>query len=74
MTPYSDGLQAGKYFSVFQIFPTGSGSHPADYPLGTKGAFPSGRERKLTANLHVVPTLKTVELFSASHASSLRGT
>jgi hypothetical protein len=41
----------------YSCFHTGSGAHPASYPVGTSGAFPgdkSGRSVKLTTHLHLV--------------------
>jgi hypothetical protein len=39
---------------------TGSGAHPASYPMGTGGSFPgiNGRGLKLTTHLHLVPRSK----------------
>jgi hypothetical protein len=30
-------------FSLHHRFQTGSGAHPASYPMGTRGSFPGGR-------------------------------
>jgi hypothetical protein len=30
-------------FSLAHRFQTGSGSHPASYPMGTRGSFPGGK-------------------------------
>jgi hypothetical protein len=49
---YSAGLQAGwsgvrvpvvaGNFSLYHRVQTGSGAHPASYPMGTRGSFPGG--------------------------------
>jgi hypothetical protein len=33
-------------FAVLHSFQTGSGAHPASYPMGTGGSFPSGVKRQ----------------------------
>jgi hypothetical protein len=43
---------AGK-FSLHHPVQNGSGTHPASYPMGTRGS--SGRGVKLTTHLHLVP-------------------
>jgi hypothetical protein len=35
----------GQEFSLLHVIQTGSGAHPASYPMGTGGSFP-GREVK----------------------------
>jgi hypothetical protein len=48
-------------FSLHHRVQTGSGAHPASYPLGTTGFFPggkSGRGVKLITELHLVPRSK----------------
>jgi hypothetical protein len=32
-----------KNFSLHHRIQTGSGAHPASYPMGTKGSFPGGK-------------------------------
>jgi len=39
---YSAGLRAGN-FSLHHRVQTGSGAHPASYPMGTRGSFPGGK-------------------------------
>lgn len=46
---------------LFQIFQTGSGTQSVSYSMGTEGFLPgglSGRDVKLTAYFHLVPTLR----------------
>jgi hypothetical protein len=33
----------GKDFSLFHSIQTGSGAHPASYPMGSVGDFPGGK-------------------------------
>jgi hypothetical protein len=46
---YSDGLDgrvlflAGTRFVPLHVVQTGSGAHPASYPMGTGGSFPEGK-------------------------------
>jgi len=50
---YSAGLGAGwsgflvpvgaGNFSLHEVVQTGSGTHPASYPMGTRGSFPGGK-------------------------------
>jgi hypothetical protein len=45
-------------FSLHHRVQTGSGAHPASYPMGTRDSFPggwSGRGVNLTTHLHLVP-------------------
>jgi hypothetical protein len=42
-------------FSFHHLVQNGAGAHPASYPVGTRGSFPSGRGVKLTTHPHVVP-------------------
>jgi hypothetical protein len=44
-------------FSLHHCVQNGSGSHPASYPMGTRGSFPgskAARDMKLTTHLHLV--------------------
>jgi hypothetical protein len=55
---------------------TGSGPHPASYPMGTGGGFTGGRYSggvKLTTHLQLVPRSRMVELYLHS-ALCLHGT
>jgi hypothetical protein len=65
---YSAGLRAGwsvvrvpggaRNFSLHHRIQTGSGVHPASYPMGTRGSFRGGkcgRSVKLTTHLYLVP-------------------
>jgi hypothetical protein len=48
---------AGNFYP-HQRVRTGSGAHPASYPMGTRGLFPwgySGRGVKMATHLHLVP-------------------
>jgi hypothetical protein len=48
-------------FSLHHGVQNGSGSHPASYPMCTRGSYPgceSGRGVKLTTHLHLVPRSK----------------
>jgi hypothetical protein len=33
----------GQEFSLLHVVQTGSGAHPASYPMGTGGSFPEGK-------------------------------
>jgi hypothetical protein len=52
----------GKRCSVVYSLQTGSGAHPASYPMGTGGRFPR-RGVKLTTHLHLVPRSRMLELY-----------
>jgi hypothetical protein len=43
---------------------TGSGTHPASYPMGTAGSFPEG---KVTTHLHLVSKWRMVALYLYSY-------
>jgi hypothetical protein len=52
LSQYSHGLRAGgpgfdsrqdQYFSLLHSVQTGSGAHPASYPMGTGCSFPGGK-------------------------------
>jgi hypothetical protein len=34
----------GQEFSLLHVIQTGSGAHPASYPIGMGGSFPGGKE------------------------------
>jgi len=55
-----DSWQGQEFFSVCHCIQTGSGSHPASYPMGTLGSFPQGFSHgmKATAFLQLVPRLR----------------
>jgi hypothetical protein len=53
-----------RYFSLLQSVQTGSGSHPASYPVSTGGL--RGRGMKLTSHLHPVSRSGMVELYHHS--------
>jgi hypothetical protein len=36
-------VPVGQEFSVLHVVQTGSGAHPASYPMGTGGTFPEGK-------------------------------
>jgi hypothetical protein len=36
-------VPVGSEFSLIHIVQTGSGAHPASYPMGTGGSFPGGK-------------------------------
>jgi hypothetical protein len=81
---YSDGLCAGwpvfdsrqgHDFSLLHNVQTGSGTHPASYPIGTVCSFSggkaaSGRGVNLTTHLHLVPRSSMVELYLHSPDTS----
>jgi hypothetical protein len=53
-------------YSLLHVVQTGSGAHPASYPVGTWGFFPggkSGKDVKLTTHLHLLPKSRMVELY-----------
>jgi hypothetical protein len=37
------GVRVGSEFSLLHVVQTGSGAHPASYPMGTGGSFPGGK-------------------------------
>jgi hypothetical protein len=46
-------------FSLLYCFQTGSGAHPASYPMGSGGSFLGGKvARAWTTHLHLFPKLK----------------
>jgi hypothetical protein len=45
-------------FSLHHRFQTGSGAHPASYPMGTRGSFPGGVGCEADHSPHLVPRLK----------------
>jgi hypothetical protein len=56
----------GGDISVLHSVQIGSGTHSVFYPTGTGGLFPlalSDRGVKLTTQVHLVPTLRMVELY-----------
>jgi hypothetical protein len=51
-------LTGAEDFSSSPFVQTGSGAHPASYPMGTGGPFPRGKARPgvtLTTHPHLVP-------------------
>jgi hypothetical protein len=36
-------VPVGQDFCLFRVIQTGSGAHPASYPIGTGGSFPGGK-------------------------------
>jgi hypothetical protein len=69
---YSAGLRAGwsgfrvsagaPYFSLLHHVQTGSGAHPASYPMDTRGSFPGDKTAKAwiwPTHLHLVPRSRT---------------
>jgi hypothetical protein len=40
---YGVRVPAGQELSLLDIVQTGSGAHPASYPMGTGGSFPGGK-------------------------------
>jgi hypothetical protein len=67
----SNPAEAGN-FSLRHHVQTGSGAHPASYPMCTGGSFPrSGRGVKLITHPHLVPRSKDV--FMAWYLVKQRG-
>jgi hypothetical protein len=49
------------FFSVRHRVHTGSGAHPASYPMGTEGSYSGSIAAggvKLNTHLHIIPRLK----------------
>jgi hypothetical protein len=46
----------GQDFSPLHVVQTGSGAHPASYPMGTGGPFPGGKAARDVKADHTPPT------------------
>jgi hypothetical protein len=78
LSRYSDELRArrpgfdswpGQGFSLLDRIQTGSGAHPAPYPMGTGGAISSGVKRLCREADHSPPTsaeLKNTEIYTST--------
>jgi hypothetical protein len=56
-------------FSSIPCVQTGSGAHPASYPMGTGGLYPGakrGRGVTLTTHPHLVPRLSMSKSYTSS--------
>jgi hypothetical protein len=63
-------------FSSSPCVQTGSGAHPASYPMGTLGSFPGGRARPgrdLTTHPHLVPRLRMSRSYTSCPPMCLHG-
>jgi hypothetical protein len=63
-------------FSSNPCVQTGSGAHPASYPMGTGGSFPGvkrGRGVTLTTHPHLVPRLRMSRSYTSSPPVCLHG-
>jgi hypothetical protein len=56
---------AGNFFLRHRV-QNGSRAHPASYPTGTGGSFPSCREMKPTTHLHLFPRPKNAWSYTAT--------
>jgi hypothetical protein len=53
-------------FSSSPCVQTGSGAHPASYPMGTSGTFPGGKARPGRDACHLVPRLSMSRSYTSS--------
>jgi hypothetical protein len=63
-------------FSSSPCVQTGSGAHPASYPMGTGDPFPGGKARPsvtLTTHPHLVPRLSISRSYTSSLPMCLHG-
>jgi hypothetical protein len=63
-------------FSSSPCVQTGSGAHPATYPMGTRGSFPGGKVRpgRDADHLpHLVPRLRMSRNYTSSPPMCLHG-
>jgi hypothetical protein len=59
-------LAEATHFSILHSVQTGSGAHPASYPMGTMGSLAGGEssiDMKLTIHHHLMPRSRMVELY-----------
>jgi hypothetical protein len=48
-------VPVGSRFCPLHVVQTGSGTHPASYPMGTEGAFPGGKPAAPATHLELGP-------------------
>jgi hypothetical protein len=60
-------------FSYSPCVQTGSGAHPASYPMGTGGPFPGGKAWPGRDTDHLVPRLSMSRSYTSSHPMCLHG-
>jgi hypothetical protein len=69
------GFDSRQVFSFLRSVQTGSGTHPASYPMDTECSFPWVKRlyMKLTTHLHLVPKSRMVELYVHSNIYLVAG-